>query len=146
MECIGHRGLDIRKRLLPLLNMKPRMVFIEKFFGKGRDSDSVSYGIQTAIKMTLVEHGIEYKEICPQTWKCKVEGHGNAEKAQVTNALIEIFGPMPKRLSLDGKSTMSFFHKDRHASDAMAICYCGVSNELPLISFTKPVSVNAPVI
>ena len=60
----GARCLELQRLLRPLLSPRPDHVYVEPFFGHGRQCDAISYMLRAAIAMVLAEHEIVAAEVC----------------------------------------------------------------------------------
>jgi len=136
----GARCNDLQRQLRPLLTPPPDRVYVESFFGHGRQCDAISYMLRAAIAMELAANEIDRVEVAPQSWK-KTVAHGNADKAAVKSAIEE---------RMDFRFPVSLFIRGRwlkfrdDASDATGIALHGVAQLHGSISFAESFLVEAP--
>lgn len=137
----GARCNKLHEQCRTLLSPVPDHVYIEPYFGHGRQGDAISFKLRAAIEMLLATLEIKCNEVAPQTWKKTIANNGNADKKTITKAIYQSMGVhFPIKLFIGGRWLK--FRDD--ASDATGIAMHVVKQLHGSISFSTAFVIQAP--
>ena len=137
----GARCYNLRRFLLPLLSPAPAAVYIESFYGHGRQGDAISYKLRGVIESLLFEFNIVCREVAPQTWKKIAVGDGVADKKKVQNEIERRLGfTFPSHMLISG--SLKNFRDD--ASDATGIALFALQELYGKVVVAPSLTISSP--